>query len=389
VVSAQETVLELFYGRWRSQTLYAGVKLGVFEVVESEPSPSERVARELDLNAALTYRLLRALASLGLLREHGTRVFSVTDAGAMLRSEHPQSMRDAILLREGPEHTAIWKHLPEIVRDGKQSGFVREYGMSAFEYAAGASSYRKAFDAGMSSQSNLQTAWTIEALRDCDLTSISHLCDVGGGQGHLLRHLLVRYPHLVGTVLDMPIVFDPPQALWAEKLDVGGRCKYVAGDMFVDAPAADAYAMKLILHDWNDDDCVKILRNLRRRAAGKGRIFIIEHVIPDAGEPDFAAMFDMHAVPASMRRRPPRETRTTGVGTSGSRNHTKTSVTSVSTRRWGCFDVKAVFLAGVAGVPEGLALNPIAAGEVGPVGAMTVRFHIGGILSNFGRAESM
>ncbi len=94
------------------------------------------------------------------------------------------------------------------------------------------------------------------------------------------------------------------------------------------------------------------------------------------------------AVPASMRRRPPRETRTTGVGTSGSRNHTKTSVTSVSTRRWGCFDVKAVFLAGVAGVPEGLALNPIAAGEVGPVGAMTVRFHIGGILSNFGSAGS-
>ena len=294
LANAQETVLELFYGRWRSQTLYAGVKLGIFEVLESAPKHAAQIARELGLDPALAYRLLRALKSLGVLQEHDPQAFTVTAAGELLRSDHPQSMRDAFLLREGPEHTAVWKHLAAIVRDGTQNGFVREYGTSAFDHAARVPSYGKAFDAGMSSQSNLQTSWTIEALRRCDFAAVAHLCDVGGGHGHLLCHLLVRYPHLVGTVLDRSSVLDQEQELWAGKLHVNERCTYLAGDMFVDVPAADAYTMKMILHDWNDDECVQILSNLHRRAARAGRIFIIEHVIPDTGRPDYAAMFDMH-----------------------------------------------------------------------------------------------
>lgn len=294
MASAQEIVLELFYGRWRSQTLHAGVELGVFEVVGHDPIAAAQVATELGLDPALTYRLLRALGALGVLREQEAHSFSLTEAGGLLCSDHPQSMRDALLLREGPEHTAIWKHLAAIVRDGRQDGFVREYGATAFEHAAREPSYAKAFDAGMSSQSNLQTTWTIEALRDCDLSSIAHLCDVGGGRGHLLGHLLVRYPHLRGTVLERPGVVDQGQLLWAEKLHLGDRCRYVTGDMFVGVPAADAYAMKMILHDWNDAECVQILRNLCRSAPPAGRVFIIEHVIADCGTPDHAAMFDMH-----------------------------------------------------------------------------------------------
>ena len=229
-----DIVLDLFYGRWRSQTLHAGVTLGVFEAIGREPAAAASLARELDLDTALAYRLLRALASLGVLQEHGGHAFSLTDAGAILRADHPQSMRDALLLREGPEHTAIWKHLPTIVRDGRQGGFVREYGVDAFAHATRDASYGRAFDAGMSSQSN------------------------------------------------------------PAKLGVGERCAAVAGDMFVDVPAADAYLLKMILHDWNDAECLQILSNLRRRAPADGRVFIVEHVIPDDGRPDFAALFDMH-----------------------------------------------------------------------------------------------
>ena len=290
----QKTVLELFYGRWRSQTLYAGVKLGIFEVVGAEPKGTQRIAAELELDAALGYRLLRALKALGVLCEHEAKSFSVTPAGELLRSDHPQSMRDAILLREGPEHTAVWKHLPAIVRDGQQTGFIREYGTTAFDHAAREPAYGDAFNAGMSSQSNLQTIWSIEALHSVDFTSIVRLCDVGGGHGHLLCHLLARHPHLEGTVLERPGVIHPGQPTWAERLQVGERCAFVAGDMFVDVPAADAYTMKMILHDWNDAECVQILKNLHRRASRPGRVFIIEHVIRDAGTPDYAALFDMH-----------------------------------------------------------------------------------------------
>jgi len=260
--SPQATVLDLLYGRWRSQTLHAGVKLGIFESIDAEGTRTGDVARTLNLDSELLYRLLRALASLGLLDEHSDRRFSVTEAGKLLRKDHTQSMRDMILLREGPEHTAVWKHLPEIVRDGEQNGFVREFGRTAFDHAAHEPAYATAFDAGMSSHSRLQTDWVLEALRDCDLTSTLHLCDVGGGQGHLLSHMLVRYPHLQGTVLERASVLEQKPALWAERLGVADRCRYVAGDMFVDIPSADAYIMKMILHDWNDEECIQILRNM-------------------------------------------------------------------------------------------------------------------------------
>jgi len=290
----EDIVLDLLYGRWRSQTLYAGVKLGVFAVVGREPRPSAEIARELNLDPALLYRLLRALGSLGLLNEHPERYFSITPAGELLRTDHPLSMRDLILLREGPEHTAVWKHLPAIVRDGTQNGFVREFGRTAFDYAAHEPAYAAAFDAGMSGHSRLQTAWVLEALRDYDFAPIAQVCDVGGGQGYLLGRLLAQHPHLAGTLLERASVIEDRPALWPEKLKVGDRCRYVAGDMFVDVPPADAYFLKLILHDWNDEECVQILRNISRRAPPTGRLFIVEHVIAESDARHFATLFDMH-----------------------------------------------------------------------------------------------
>ena len=294
MADAQRTLLELFYGRWRSQTLHAGVELGVFEVTRSDPLGSDQIARDLGIDSALGYRLLRALAALGVLCEHGSRSFSSNDAGRMLRADHPQSMRDAFLLREGPEHTAVWKHLADIVRDGQQTGFVREYGMTAFAYADRESSYGEAFSAGMNSQSNLQTVWTIEALRTCGLESVRHLCDVGGGRGHLLCHLLAAKPEMRGTVLERSQVVGQGGAAWAETLRVADRCAFEAGDMFAAVPAADAYSLKMILHDWDDAECTAILAVLRRFAVRPARVFIVEHVIPDPGGPDYAALFDMH-----------------------------------------------------------------------------------------------
>ena len=269
-MDAEDIVLDLFYGRWRSQTLYTGVKLGVFEVMDREPKTANDVASRLNLDPDLGYRLLRALAALRVLREHD-RVFTIEDAGELLRSDHPKSMRDAVLLREGPEHTAIWRHLPAMVQEGQQNGFAREYGTTAFEYANRVPSYADAFNAGMSSQSNLQAAWTLQMLGQVDLSSTGTMCDVGGGQGHLLCHLLSRYRHATGTVLDRPGVADAVASPWARLLGVEDRCAFVAGDMFEDVPSADAYCLKLILHDWTDSECLQILRNLRRRASNAGK----------------------------------------------------------------------------------------------------------------------
>ena len=290
----QDKVLELIFGRWRSQVLHAGVRLGVFEALRGGTKDAVAVARELELNTDLCYRLLRALGALDLLREEDGRRFSITEAGQYLLSDHPQTLRGVTLLEEGPEHYALWKHLPDMIRDGVQNGFVREFGRMAFDHAVVDSNYARVFDEAMSSYSNSQTAWALAALEKYDFSDIRHLCDVGGGHGHLLCGFLGKYPHLRGTVQERPEVIADRSRLWAEKLGLGARCEYVPGDMFKQIPPADAYLMKLILHDWNDEECVQILRTIHGAAAQGGRMFIIEHLITEPAVPHFAKLFDIH-----------------------------------------------------------------------------------------------
>jgi hypothetical protein len=91
---------------------------------------------------------------------------------------------------------------------------------------------------------------------------------------------LQAHPHLSGIVLDLPEVVDDVHAFWARKLGLEHRCRYVAGDMFKEVPSADAYSLKMILDDWNDNECIEILSNLRRAASARAHVFIIEHVVP-------------------------------------------------------------------------------------------------------------
>ena len=290
-----DKVIDLIYGRWRSQILYAGVELGVFDhVARNRSKQAEAVAAEMGANAKLLYRLMRALASLGLLVEDESRGFVASETGDLLRSDHLQSLRYRVLAAEGPEHYAIWKHLPDIVRDGRQDGFIREFGAPAFEYARTNSRYRRTFDQGMTGHSAIQSILVLEALRDYDFSGIRTICDVGGGHGHLMCALLKAHPHLSGLVLDLPEVFEDPGQLWANKLELEDRCTYVSGDMFKQVPPADAYSLKMIFHDWNDQECIKILSILRAAASPQAQVFVIEHVVPGPREPHFSKLFDIH-----------------------------------------------------------------------------------------------
>lgn len=289
----QAKVVDMIFGRWRSQILYAGVTLGVFDALKDGPKTAASVAAELHLDPSLTYRLLRALASLELLNEDNDQSFTLSDSGDLLRKDHPQTLRGVTLLEEGPEHYSLWKHLPAMIREGKQNAFTREFGRKAFEHAAHDRAYGEVFNNAMSSYSNSQTGWVLEALNDYDFSSVGHLCDIGGGHGHLLCSVLAKYPSMKGTVLDLPNVVDH-QELWATKLNVGDRCNYAGGDMFSEVPPADAYMMKMILHDWNDTECQQILRNAFNAAPSGARMLIIEHIIPGPQTSHFAKLFDIH-----------------------------------------------------------------------------------------------
>ena len=293
-MSGNEKTLDIIFGRWRSQILYTGVKLGVFDCVNSVPKNASEIANQLGLDYSLAYRLLRALSSLELLEEDLDRNFTITEQGELLGKDHPRTLRGIALLEEGIEHYSIWKHLPAMIIDGKQNAFPREYGKKLFEYTESSQSYREVFNQAMSSYSRIQTGWILEALEGFDFSKIQHICDVGGGQGHLLCSILVKNPQVKGTVLELENVIDNKDLLWATKMGVQDRCNYLAGNMFNDVPQADAYIMKMILHDWSDDECITILSKLHRRAKNEGTVFIAEHMVPGPEKPHFSKLFDIH-----------------------------------------------------------------------------------------------
>jgi O-methyltransferase domain/Dimerisation domain len=293
--SLQDEAINLIYGRWRSQILYAGVELGLFDQLSGKSFQGvEVLASILKVSSPFLYRLMRALASIGFLTENDSRGFATTELGSLFQSDHPETLRHRVLTAEGPEHYAIWRHLPGIVRDGKQDGFVREFGASAFEYARSNERYRRAFDQAMTGHSAFQSSLVVEALRDCDLSTIETICDIGGGHGHLMCALLTDRPHLKGIVFDLPEVFSDASELWASKLGLRDRCSYEGGDMFETVPRADAYTLKMILHNWSDPECIEILSAVRKCAPPRATIFVIDHLVPAPSVAHFAKLFDIH-----------------------------------------------------------------------------------------------
>ncbi len=297
MATAAEQVIDLIFGRWRSQILAAGTELGIFDRLDTiTPRTARELAVEIGLDTALLYRLLRAQAAIGLLAEDASGAFVLTEGGDLLRAAHPRSLAAMARLEEGPQHYALWKHLPAMIRDGKQNAFVREFGHMAFDHAKADRDYSERFDQAMTSYSAAQSEQVLEALRGTDLSGVQVFCDVAGGHGYMTCALLGAYPQLSGIVLDLPDVVADRDALWARKLGLEARCRYIGGDMFKEVPKADAFGLKMILHDWNDEECVAILENIRRAAAGPARVFIMEHVVPGPDVPHFAKLFDIHMI---------------------------------------------------------------------------------------------
>jgi hypothetical protein len=285
-------LIDLVTARWRSQILHAGVSLGVFErLSESDDRSSVELSKELNADAGLLYRLLRALASIGLLVEGPNRTFKALPGTAVLRADHPQSMKGLILLEGGDAHYAAWRYLPEIIKTGIPDGFPREFGVTLFDYFRQNAGYAGIFQQAMSSFSAVEGHAVCQALAG-RLPDGGVLCDIGGGHGGLLAGLLRDRPNASGIVYDLPEV--TVEAVKHVPPDLAGRMVHTGGDMFKAVPPADAYFMKHIVHDWNDGECITILKVARQAARPGARFFICELIVPGPDEPHFAKLFDIH-----------------------------------------------------------------------------------------------
>lgn len=280
-----ETALDLigYPEQLRGQTVHAGIRTGVFELLLDGERTGKEIADDLDLDTDYAHRLLRALAAYGLLAGDAAGRVSLTPAGERFLADHPESVRDVALFFYHPARYAAIRHLPEIVAEGGSTGYEVEFGYDIFEYCDRHPAFGRYFN-GFQDQMNTfgRTERILETMEPIDFSAVSTICDVGGGYGVVLCHLLAAHPHLEGTVLELPSVLEDEDRRWAPRLGVDDRCTYVAGDMFEAVPPTDAYLLKDILHDWTDEDCIRILANVHAAANEAGHLYVIERPISEA-----------------------------------------------------------------------------------------------------------
>ncbi len=290
-----EQLAHLLSGYWYTQTIYVAAKLGLAELLRDGPRSAEELATATGTNPRALYRLLRALASIGLFAEEAGR-FALTPLGECL---HDPSTKAMATMRGECQYRA-WGELLYSVQTGRPA-FEKVYGKPIFDYFAENPETGRLFDQAMTGVHGRETEAMLEAY---DFTGMGTLADIGGGNGSVVTALLEKYPAMNGILFDLPGVVARAKAN-LEAAGLIGRCQVMAGNFFAAVPAgADAYLLRHIIHDWDDDKCVAILRNCRRAMGPGGRLLLVEGVVPPGNEPSVSKFFDlaMLVLPGGMER---------------------------------------------------------------------------------------
>jgi hypothetical protein len=289
---AGRALARMINGYWVTQMIHTAARLNVADALAEGPQTAASLAERCGAHPRSLYRLLRALASLGIFAETEGGRFMLTPMAEHLRSDVPGSMRGLALYTGDPKQHRYdsWGELYECIRTGEPA-FKRLVGMPPFAYLAQNPDVASTFNAAMVSY----TAETVEAvLSHYDFSRYAQLVDVGGGNGHLLAGILKKHTAARGTLFDMPHVADTAQALLRRE-GVADRVTWAAGDFFKEVPAGgDLYVLKCIVHDWDDRKAVSILRNCRRAMTEQGRLLLVEAVIPPGNEPSLGKLMDLN-----------------------------------------------------------------------------------------------
>jgi len=283
-------MLQLIASFWMSRALYLAVKLGVADLLKDGPKHSEELARATGMHPPSLYRVLRALASVGVFAEDQQGRFALTPLAATLRTDVPGSLRAFALAELDEDHYAAWGDLPHSVRTGEVA-FDHLFGMDVWRYRAQHPEEGRIFDEAMTSFSSVVNAAIVASY---DFSSIKSIVDVGGGDGSLIAAILRANPSMQGVLFDLLPHVIKRAGQRIEKEGLSGRCQIVAGDFFAAVPrGGDAYLLKWIIHDWDDARSVALLRNIRRAMAEDGRLLLVEAVIPRDNSPSFHKFMDL------------------------------------------------------------------------------------------------
>jgi hypothetical protein len=289
--NAAQQVLQLSTGYIISAALQAAVKLRISDRLAAGPASAADLASAAGVQEDALYRVLRALAMVGVFAETAPRTFALTPAAEVLQSGTPGSVYDMVLWMTDPFHFRIYAETLHSVRTG-ETAVEKVTGLSAFDLFARDQELSAVFNNAMTSFS----ASIIPAvLKAYDFSGIDVLVDVAGGHGEVLMSILQAHPRMRGVLFDVDHVIRGAVSRIEER-GLAGRCEAVAGDFFAAVPGGgDAYLMKHIIHDWDDERAGKILGNIRSALQGtpEGKVLLLEGVIQSGNEPDLGKLIDI------------------------------------------------------------------------------------------------
>ncbi|MFZ9736913.1 MAG: methyltransferase [Prochlorotrichaceae cyanobacterium] len=283
-------LLQMLSGYWVSQCLSVVAKLGVADHLASGAQSCEILAQLTDTHEPSLYRVLRALASVGIFTETQPRTFALTPLSEYLRGDVPLSQRSTAIMLGEKEHYESWSELLYSVQTGQQA-FKKRFGVEVFDYFAQHPEAAKVFEQSMNDFSRPETAAILDAY---DFSGFKTIVDVGGGYGEMLATILQHTPQAQGILFDEAYVIQDCLPTLASH-GVADRCQAVEGSFFEFVPpGGDAYLLKHILHDWDDESCLKILSHCRTNLAPNGKLLVCEAVIPPGDQPSGAKFLDIN-----------------------------------------------------------------------------------------------
>jgi hypothetical protein len=283
-------MLQLISGFWVARCVYVFAKLALADLIQNEPKTAEELATATNAHGPSLFRVLRALASVGVITQDANNRFGATPLSQTLASNGPGSIRAFAITELGEEHYPAWGELLHSVRTGGIA-FDKAFGEPVWEFFAKHPENARIFNDAMSAM----TAAANDALHAVyEFTAIQTLVDVGGGHGGLITGILERNPDMRGILFDAPEVIAGAKSK-IEESGVADRCRLVGGDFFQSVPeGGDAIVMKWIIHDWNDEQSVAIMKNCHRALPENGKLILVDAVVPETSEPHFSKFIDLN-----------------------------------------------------------------------------------------------
>ena len=285
-LSPQVQLMKFIVGKWISKPIYVAAELGIADMLAGGPKSIQDLAMESKTHSTSLYRMMRALASVGIFSETKDHKFELTPMAECLKEG---AMRSIALMFNAEWSDKAWGYYLDSVKTGK-TAFQKAYGMSLMDWLKKNPRAAEVFNEANA----VKAAGSHSAIVDVyDFSGINTLTDVGGGVGTLMLEVLTANSMMKGIIADtFAVIQETKKMIQARCME--NRCQAVECDFFEDIPSgSDAYLMSNILHDWSDEQCRIILTNCRHAMKKESRLLVVEMIIPPGNEFSVVKLLDL------------------------------------------------------------------------------------------------